>query len=560
MSKRGNSDSLLMNRRRFLGCLSATPLLGLSVSPAMALFSTILAGQSEKAWAAALGGQTRKLVLIQHGGGPARYMFDQFYTPYSSAGFNPSPMVGTQFKKVGDRYIGHEYVTHSVNGIQAGTMWTHNVPGPGNTQRPMADLLKNLLSLQGINTKNAGHDTSQLWALLAPGARRSASALAGDSSVTPFAALSLGTSSLVYKSAVGKSSVLASLTNSGANDPLTRLLTPFKTNTGAAFNTDRAGIKSAYDSLLPMFDELSKQGHIGAQALVQNRSATLTLVETNFAALNSKWNELFGKYQDLVTRSIYDPANPLSGFTDLPIGEGGSGPAELYRINEDEPGEATYYPLHLAGDVRSVITPTTNFSGLAANFAMTEFALINGLSSSIGMSLSGISALADPVSGTGSFNLTNDQHFVGAYPSLYFNFLQYRALAACLLELITQLKGANIFNDTLIRYGGEFVRNTRLGQDGSDHGFNGTAYSHFCGAINGPVIIGNLTSNDARLGWGKGGFVPELDRNTNLVDLAILLAHLVKTDAPFTSETPVATLTSSGTVASRIGLTTHVAS
>jgi hypothetical protein len=557
MTKRARSSrqTMMLNRRRFLGCLSTAPLLGLSASPFGALFSAIIAGQSEKAWASALGESSRKLVLIHSAGAPARYMFDQFLTPYGTEGFNPSPMIGTQFKSVGGRYIGHEYVTHSIMGIQAPTMWTHSLPGPSGTQRPMSELLKNLLSVQGLTTKTAGHEASALWGILAPGARRSAPALAGDPSPSPFAALNLGMSGFSYKSSVGKSAVSASTTTSGSNDPITKLLTPFKTNTGATFNADRQGIKAAYDSILPMFDEYSKQGHVGAQALVQNRLATLALIEVSAEALNAQWTVLLNKYQDLVSRAIYDPANPLPGINDLPIGEGGSGPAALYKIEED--GE---YPLHLASDVRSVVSPSAAFSGLAASFALTEYVLLKGLSSSVGFSVGGLSGLLHPVTLTGSFSVANDQHYVGAYPSLYFNVLQFRALGACLLELITQLKAANLFSDTVIRYGGEFVRNTKLDMSGSDHGFSGAAYSHFCGAINGPVIIGNLTSNDSRLGWGKGGNVPELGRNANLVDLAILLAHLIKTDAPFTSETPVATLTSNGTIASRIGLTKHVPS
>ncbi len=538
-------DTIQLSRRRFLTCLTSAPILGLSTSPAVALFTTILGGQSQKAWAAELGIKPRCLVLIHDGAGPACWMFDSFLTPYSSQGFNRNPLVATQFANVGGRYVGGEYVTHSLKGIEVPTMWTHNVPAPQGGTRPIANLLDNLLCFQGVDTRNAGHDKSVAWALLSPGAKQSSPALAGDALSTPFAALNLGTSNYVYKSTRSKSAVAPSMNGNA----LSNLLAPFSPVGSSPFQVKKSAVSAAYDGLFPMLDELSEQGHVGARALIENRNSALELVHTNFSGLTSEWNDRVAKYRDLGSRAIMERG--LAGFNDRPIGEGGSGSASIYQMN----GDVTYQ-LHLATDVRDAVVSATTITGLAERFALTEYVLQHKLSGSIAFSVGGLVGLIDPIAGGGNFSCGNDQHQTGLYPITYFNFLRYRAMAAMLLELIEQLKTAQLFNDTVIRWGGDFARNARADMTGADHGFTGAKYAHYCGAFNGPLIVGNL-ANDGRLGWGAGGTVPELNRRANLVDLAVLLAHLLGVQAPFTSETPVVTLTSNG-LSSRIGLTRFV--
>lgn len=542
-----SEEAQLISRRRFLGYLTSAPLLGLSTSPAIALFTSILSGESQKAWAAELGVSARRLILIHHGGGPDVSMADLFFTPYSTAGFNPNPFLATQFGNVGGRYTQPAYVTHTIKGIQAPTAYTHMLPAPGGGLRPASDLLDGLLAVQGLDTRNAGHDASTMWAHRSPGAKQSTAALAGDPSNTPFAALNLGTTGYSYASSKGKSSV--SIGTGG--DRITNLLSPFAKVGSAGFQSKKSTLAPAFNALLPQLDDLARGGHIGAQSLVQNRDSALALVETNFTGIAAQWTALLAKYQNLVTRAIFDPSNPLAGFTDLPVGAGGSGPAPHYQMD----GNANY-PLHLASDVRLAITAAGNVGNLAAHYALTEYVLLNNLTRSVAFSLGGIGGLVNPQNMAGGFNMGNDQHTSGWVPRLLFGLLRWRACSACLLELISQLKAANMWNDTVIRDGGEFPRNPTVDGSGADHGFQGARYSFYSGAFNGPVVVGKLTSNDGRLAWGRGRVAPELGRQANLVDVAILTAHLLGVQAPFTSETPIVTLTSNG-LQSRIGLADH---
>ncbi len=541
----------MISRRRFLASLTSAPLLGYSASPAMALLSAILAGESQKAWAAELGLNPRRLVLLTEEGGPAKYNF-QILTPYSTANFAPNAMTGTQFAMNNGRYIGTQYVTHAVKGIQVPTIWTQGLPAPGGGMRSMADLLDNLLSVQGINTKSGGHEQSAFWAEVAPGAVQSTSALAGDALSVPFSALNLGNRYFQYKSISGKTAVTPSMSTGGGENPLTKLLGPFAKVGSSQFKTKKADALVASKQLWRFLDELAVGGHVGAQSVVQNRGSAVALYEKNFGDLIGVWNTLKGKYQDLVSRAIYDPEHPFPGFNDLPIGEGGSTANLLYQVNKD-----TTFPLHLAGDVRDTIVAATTVNGLADNFAMTEFVLLNNLCGSISFNVYGLDKIknvmtASPV----EISMYSDQHDTGTYPSMYYNMLRYRAISACLLELITQLRGAQMFDDTVIRWGGEFVRNPRNDEFGSDHGWEGAAYDFYCGKFNGPLVVGKLTADD-RGTWGKGAVVPALGRVLSLSDLAILTAHLLRVPAPFTNGTPIVTLSSNGLV-SNIGLQSHI--
>jgi hypothetical protein len=542
MSKKNN-----LSRRQFLNYAASSSIVGLCRSPAKALFATILGGMSQRAWAQSLGLAPRNLIDLCENGGPARWMCNTFLSPYSSAGINPAPMVGTRFKNVGGRYIGVQYETVRQKGIDVPWMWSHELPSANGSTRPMADLLDNLLCIQGINTRNAGHASSQLWHMLPVGALKSTSALSADASNAPFAALNINAPSFVFRSTESKTAL--SVSTSG--NMLSTLLDPFRPAGTPEFRTKKSELREAYDSLLPSLDALARAGHPGAEAIVQNRESALQLVATNFDALAGEWTTLLAKYRSLITRAIYDPARPLVGINDLPIGEAGSGAPELYQVTN---GSALN--LHLSSDLRTAVDSRTTINGLAEGFAFTEYVIRAKLTSSVALGIGSIGPFVRQSDGASIEVMGNDQHTCGLYPTMYFTLLRHRAVLACLAELIDQLKAQNIYNDTVIRLAGEFTRNPR-GLIGSDHGFRGQVLNLYSGAFSGPLIIGNLR-NDGNLGWGSGGKIPELGRQLNLNDSTVTLAHLLRVPAPLTSASPVVTLSSGGLV-SNIGKTTQVA-
>jgi hypothetical protein len=194
---------------------------------------------------------------------------------------------------------------------------------------------------------------------------------------------------------------------------------------------------------------------------------------------------------------------------------------------------------------------------LAEHFAFTEYVLKNKLSASIAFSVGSIGPFIRQSDGAAMDGMSNDQHYTGLYPSTYFNILRHRAVAACLAELIEQLKAANLFNNTVISLSGEFNRNPSVDLTGSDHGWTGKSVSLYSGAFSGPLIVGNLTVDDDSShpgSWGVGGTIAQLGRQLNLVDQAVTIAHILGVPPPFTSTNPIVTLGSSGLV-SNIGTT-----
>lgn len=536
-----------LSRRRFINYASSASFFGLCQSPAVALFTTILGGQSQRAWADSLGIQPRNFVDITENGAPPRWMFDVFLTPYSSVGFNPSPMVGTKFRSVNGRYVGVEYATVETHGINAPYMWSHGLPTSDGGYRPMSDLLSNLLCIQGVTTRSAGHGGSQLLNQLPLGALKSTSAMSADASNAPFAAINVNASSFTFKSTESKTAISLS----PVNNMLTSLLDAFRPAGSSPFRTNRDSIHAAYDSILPALDDLARAGHPGAESLILNRRAALELASTNFAALDSQWAALLAKYRSLISRAIYDPTHLLAGVNDAPIGEGGTGDPLMYQI-----GDQSQLNLHLATDLRSAIDSRTTISNLAECFAFTDYVLRNRLSSSIAFGYGLLGPFVRQSDGVARESLVNDQHGTGLYPATYFNILRHRAVAACLMELISQLTANNLFNDTVIRIGGEFTRVPRMDMRGSDHGFTGQRACLYSGAFNGPLIIGNL-ANDRNLGWGSGGPISQLNRQLNLNDVAVTIAHCLRVPPPLTSSTSLVTVGTNGLV-SNIGRTTYV--
>lgn len=555
MSKRSRHVNPELSRRQFLSSLTAGSLLGLSTCPAAALFTSIIAGQSQKAWAAELGLNVCRLVQIYDSGGSARYMGPCCLTPVSTTNFDPGPMVNTQYVNVNGRYSDTTYASPVVkNGLQFATMWGHMIPTPSGGLRPLSDLLDNMICLQGMTTTNAGHDASRLYAHLPTGALYSTAAASGDNRDAPFPAINMSTSNYVYKSLKSRSATALGV---GGN-PLNTLLTAFTPVGTTPFQQKFGLIRPAYKSLFKLLDEEARKGHVGSEALSQTRDSAVDLLETNFTELGNQWTALLDKYTTLVSQAIFGSKGTLVGVDDLPVGHGGNGPAELYRVNGD-----LDYNLHLAGDLRDVITANTTVTNLARYFAVTEYVLVNNLCGSISFSLGGLDGLGPAEQGGPGIGMGNDQHGTAIFPSLYFNVLRYRAIYACILGLIDKLKEVGMFDDTVIRHGGDFSRHPRLDKVGSDHGFTGAQYSIWNGRINGTYVLGKLKKDSlGRKSWGGGAFDSILNRQLNLRDLHILTAHLIGVQLvggppPFTSDLPVAILGSNGLVP-RIETSVHV--
>lgn len=98
--------------------------------------------------------------------------------------------------------------------------------------------------------------------------------------------------------------------------------------------------------------------------------------------------------------------------------------------------------------------------------------------------------------GTKTFELNNDQHFVGSLISTIGTTYYYRTILNCTETLVIALKNAGLFQKTLIHFGSEFNRNARVDGSGSDHGFKGSSTLLISGMIKETTVVGNIYKTD----------------------------------------------------------------
>lgn len=522
------------DRRKFLAHTTGYLALGMSASPVAALFSSVIGGMSNKAWAQAAGLNPRNYVFIQQSGAPARWMFDMFLTPYSTTNFVENPMVRTRFTSVGGLYTNPTYETVNIHGINVPWMWKFDVPRSGGGNRPLSDLLQKMLVIQGATTNNAGHGPSQQMQFLPNGATQSTLALSADATSAPFAAINNNASGFQFLSRAQKTA--QPLANSN-NNMLETLLSPFTQGGSVPYRQRKVLINAALNATMSELDVLAKDGHPGAGSVVQNREAAAELVADSVSSLASAWNGLLAKYRDLVSRALLTPG--LDGINDQPVGGEGTRD-KRYDLNE---------MIVTAPDMRTLVTSQTTVGRLAEGFALAEFVITNGLTTALTIGPGNISGLS--LVGNSSNGMSNDQHTTGVFPTLLLSILTYRAIGACLLELIDRLTAAGKFNDTLIEIAGEFNRSARNSGTGSDHGWQGRSSAFYCGSFNGPLCLGNLVSmrnGGAQGTWGAGGNVAGLGRQLGLHDMIATQAHLLRVPSPVTSAGPIVNLSANGLV------------
>jgi hypothetical protein len=263
--------------------------------------------------------------------------------------------------------------------------------------------------------------------------------------------------------------------------------------------------------------------------LAQNK--TEDLMNGNYSNLNSDWEKLLSKYSDLIYRSLN---SVVPGINDKPIGS-----LDVKSRGDNYNLDAEIVSLE---DLRKLTSKDSiRILNLAEHFALTEYVMINKLSYSVTMSPGSIINLNMGESSSGFHS--NDEHSTGQMPSLYLNTMIFYSIASCLLELIDQLKAANIWEDTLIDFGGEFNRITRVDSDaklpilsGTDHGYEGKSVSLLSGAYRGLLVLGNTFLDhpdfSGYLTWGKGANVTQLGRQLQMGDMASTIAYLLRTPSP----------------------------
>jgi len=506
-------------------------------SPFTSFAESLLTGMQNKIISQSLGINPRKYVSIMQPQAPPRWMFDSFFTPYSSANFQYNPGTATRYLSQNGRYTQTGYETINAHGVQVPYMWKHPVPSSSGGNRPLTDLVQNMLSLQGINTNNAGHGLARALHYLPLGAKKSMGALSADDSSAPMGTVSFASSFWRHKSTKGKS---ASVVRSFGGNVLNLLFDPFisKLNTVNKNNKDQVfdELSAAKTSINQIAKDLVPQLE---NATVNNKTANELLLDS-FSDLESYWDTRYPVYRDLV-RSVIDDNTSYDGFTDMPVGD--TSPNDRSSNQHYRVLAGTY---SRSPDLRTLFNSSTTLGGIAEKFTAIEYLLTKNLSDSVTISFSSFRGFQ------GDTNLIAhqpDEHNMGVMVSTILNFYLYRCIGACILELKDKLVENSMFDETIIELSSEFNRNARADGSGSDHGSRGKSVSYYSGAFkNGPLILGALkNSTGVNQGmWGEGAVDPNFGKQLELMEMGATLAHLLRVPSPFTFAGSCCTLDRSG--------------
>ena len=492
-----------LNRReilQFLGLAGCNALF----SPLNLLTQSIVSGVVTKAYAADVGLNPRRLLYIQFPGGPARWTFDFFLNPYNSPGFIPNYHAATKYIASGGRYTEAEYKTVLLKGVYAPWMWQFNLPIPGGGSRPMSDLLDNLLALQGLDAMSDSHDIARANVFTPLGALQSFTALPADASNSPIKAASANANNLSFRSKKGFSNVAIA---NNAN-LIQTLMDPFTNKAAATFTAKKAQLQSYLEASTASLKSYAESEHPGATGIAADQKSANELLAKALGDMDTFWTNAVAKYEDIIKRAL-DVTDQLAGLSDLPVGTTGARNGH-YRIAADE-------TVTTAADLRTLIPTTGKIGNIARHMALAEYLFVNKLTHSLTVS-------------PGSF-ADFDEHSVGTMVSLIKNTYGWRAYAACLLELITQFKANNVFQDSVIALIGDFNRYPRTDGLGSDHNGRASSAVFYSGAIQGPMILGRMQAKT-----GNSGSIGQGDRSRDYASLLSSSAALIRVPSPLTAK------------------------
>lgn len=518
MSPKNKAQNYIPSRRRFIQN-SAVSALGLSQMGLLA--QVVFDGIFQNAYAQA-NGFSKNYVYISQEGAPPRWYFDLPLTPDGNKEkFRTSKNIGTRYTG-SSRYTDIEYATTLVNGLHMPWMWQFDMPRAGGGVVPMSNLMDGMLMMRGVDTDNPAHNSAQGLHYQPQGIPTSLTAITADKSQAPIAGINMDASQYIFKSKIGKSPTFLSGSNM-----ISLLMEPFLKKNLSGYQSDQQKVANALESSLESLSKFASTQDPETDLIKKNMESAVELFNRNFSDLNNTYNNLYNKYRDLISRSLR-PNSPLVGITDKPIGTEGTRDLRYRNLADFKT------PMSMP-DLRDIIASNTHMDVVAQRFAVTEFVLLNGLSSSISFNASGMRALGQS-NGSADFHFF-DEHNIGCMPSLIMNTHYNLAMASCLYELISQLKANNLYQDTVIDFCGEFGRNPQDEGTGSDHSAEANSNTLFSGAIGGKAhVIGNIVANGGgRQGtWGYGGVNPEFGL-LNLGHFVSTLSHTLGVESQVVS-------------------------
>ncbi|UOF01607.1 hypothetical protein [Bdellovibrio reynosensis] len=484
-------DGNNFTRRGFIATGAIAGAAALVPTPIERLLNVLSSGFISEAQAEASGNVgARNYINILMAGGPMRYTFDHWMrTNSSDPTLDFNPMITNKFVSSGGRVIGVENATFNYNGVLVPHMFSHSVFHRNGGQRPLRDLLNNMLVIRGYGSGFDGHPFNATIQQAPVGGVSSVAGLAADYSTKTFEAVEFPDRGAFgnYSSTKGK----ALNKVSGPHALLEGFGGPQGGRVKGRSLADRN--REAFDLAQARLRAYAQSDFAGNVIVGKNLSNAVELMKKGSGNLDSFWGPAVARYKSIIENSMRQQG--LVGINDVPLI---SDQGNLWRVHVTDGNRGLTVSSDF--DMRDATKSMTCPGALSEGLAMAEYVLKEGLVTSLNLQVGDLDniTLKEVGGGVRMFNAVKDMHETGAIPGVLLCTAYYRAIAAGLLELIDQLKatqrnGSDLWSETVVQIISEFDRSGRSNGTGSDHGFNQMVTSVYSGAItNGPFVVGNI--------------------------------------------------------------------
>lgn len=506
------------NRRHFLKKSSLFAGGLLHYTDLFKIVSAIAATTVQKAQAQVTGYGPKNYLNIHLSGGPSRFQFDQWLTP-NITDTNLSPADPTFWNPGVATAINNnnpEYSLYTYRGVRV----PHHMQYPVITSKgnvSIDTLLNHWAVIRGYSSGTDGHEVNSPIQTYPDPSAPSLHGLSADYRKDLISAVDFS-GRMPFGSMAGKVASSVSGIDDANGGSIAGLMNVFKkyvtTSSGSVIsNIDQLSQARTYFRDM-MKASLGNYDKTTANAIKDHISSGDLLIQHASENLNTVWTTLFNKYLTTIKKSaqIVDGLNgAIPSLTDKPIKlEIGDG---LTSIDFPNGIDSNF-------DLREMInSENTKFEhdrSLARMFALYEYCLSRGITGvqggRSGRTMSNLRYIKPGQTTYTFYQMENDQHQVLQKVNTLVSAAYYRGIIGGLLELIdflksTQVNGKDLFSQSVIHITGDFTRSPRDNKTGSDHGWNAQTTSVFSGAIQGPIIMGNIKKDgvkDYKGTWGIG--------------------------------------------------------
>jgi hypothetical protein len=500
-----------------------------ALSPLSMFLSNVFVDYLSKATAHAQGIEAASLMSMFNfymTGGPARWMWDLPLSNQATEDLG-NPSLITVYGNGGSPGI---YKSTLVDGIYLPWFWSGNLPTSNGGVIPAADLAHHMFMIRGVEHASDGHALNANR-MLAPVPGPNLPGLVADGSTRSVPSIGITGTNPYFSSAKG----LSHLSAPPGTTLLSAAMAPFQqtSSKGLLMNDSTLGLplgtngatEDAFDTFFSAMAQNAGSLQRFMPSSFLDRQNAKQLMKRDYDGLATEYTNLQTKYQSLVSRALKstEVALKIVGVDDVAIPGDANNNHYTMTVRDDSADTlAGRIPIYSGTDLRGIFTDQsdvdpdktpTEIVNLVDTFILAEYMLKNGLSQSVSGFLTGrLNKLKlDKVhlDGVATLNLLGDfwidQHEDGAAITLMINTRYFKAISACLYELISVLKTQGMFNTTMINMVSEFSRWPDADGIGTGHGYKGAPFSFINGKVNGAICIGNI-------GYEKQGGIPLMER------------------------------------------------